>query len=295
MTPEEQQKQLHSLLRESLSPFIRKVFHEINPGKPFVDSWYLDAIAHRLERCRIGLCKRLIITAPPRSLKSLLTSVAYPAFLLDRNPAQRILGISYANELALKHARDFRYVVDSSWYRQVFPHTVAHRNVEDIFETTRRGFRRSGSFAGGETGLGANTIIVDDAMKSDDALQKSVREKANDYFANTLYSRLDRKTDGVIIVIMQRLHDEDLVGYLLRQRGWDHLNLPAIAAQDDSNREWSILSSTEGRSSQSCIRTVVILGRNQADDRQRAFPNTVRPVSGSRDWQSYSTELDPVF
>jgi hypothetical protein len=70
-------------------------------------------------------------------------------------------------------------------------------------------------------------------MKSDDAPQKSAREKANDYFANTLYSRLDRKTDGVIIVVMQRLHDEDLVGHLLRQGGWDHLNLPAIAAQDE--------------------------------------------------------------
>jgi predicted phage terminase large subunit-like protein len=233
MTPEHQQKQLHNLLRGSLSPFIRKVFHEVNPGKRFVDSWYFDAIAHRLEQCRTGSCLRLIITAPPRSLKSLLTSVAFPAFLLGRNPGERILCISYANELALKHARDFRHVVDSSWYPQVFPQTVALRNVEEIFETTRHGYRRSGSFAGGETGLGANIIIIDDAMKSDDALQKSAREKANEFFASTLYNRLDCKSDGVIIVVMQRLHDEDLVGRLLRQGGWDHLNLPAIAAQDE--------------------------------------------------------------
>ena len=233
MTPEDQRKQLHNLLRGSLSPFIRKVFHEVNPGKPFVDSWYFDAMAHRLERCRTGSCNRLAITGPPRSLKSIVTSVAYPAFLLGRNPAERILCISYANELALKHARDFRCVVESSWYRQVFPQTVAHRNVEDIFETTQHGFRRSGSFAGGETGFGANIIIVDDAMKSDDAHHKPAREKANNYFADTLFSRLDRKTVGVIILVMQRLHDEDLVGHLLRQGGWDHLNLPAIAAQDE--------------------------------------------------------------
>ena len=112
MTPEDQQKQLHNLLRGSLSPFIRKVFHEVNPGKPFVDSWYFDAMAHRLERCRTGSCNRLAITGPPRSLKSIVTSVAYPAFLLGRNPAERILCISYANELALKHARDFRCVVE---------------------------------------------------------------------------------------------------------------------------------------------------------------------------------------
>ncbi len=70
-------------------------------------------------------------------------------------------------------------------------------------------------------------------MKADEALQKSARERANDVFANTLYSRLNRKTEGVIIVLMQRVHEEDLVGWLLRQGGWDHLNLPAIAVQDE--------------------------------------------------------------
>jgi len=233
MMPEDKQKQLHNLLRGSLSPFIQKAFHEVNPGQPFFDSWYLDAMAHKLEQCRVRDCKRLIITLPPRMLKSIVASVAYPAFLLGRNPTERILCISYSHEVTQKHARDFRRVVDSAWYRQVFPKTVALRSVEDIFETTRHGFRRSGSFGGAQTGLGASTIIVDDAMKADEALQKSQREKANDYFANTLYSRLDRKTNGVIIVVMQRLHDEDLVGYLLRQGGWEHLCLPAIAVQDE--------------------------------------------------------------
>src|SRR5262249_43237134 len=114
---------------------------------------------------------------------------------------------------------------ESAWYRQVFPRTVALRNVEDIFETTQHGFRRAGSFGGAQTGLGASTIIVDDAMKADEALQKSQREKANDYFANTLYSRLDRKTDGVIIIVMQRLHDEDLAR--LRLRPTRHVDIVA--------------------------------------------------------------------
>jgi len=233
MTPEDQQKELYNLLRSSLSPFAQKVFHEINPGEQFIDSWYLDAIAYKLDQCRTRSCTRLIITLPPRSLKSIMTSVAFPAYLLGRNPAERILCISYSNDLALKHARDFRSVVESQWYRKVFPQVVPLRSVEDIFETTQRGFRRTGSIAGGETGLGAHTFIVDDAIKADEALTKSAREKVNDYFANTLYSRLDRKTRGVLIVVMQRLHDEDLVGHLLRQGGWDHLNLPAIAMRDD--------------------------------------------------------------
>jgi predicted phage terminase large subunit-like protein len=233
MTPEDKQKQLHNLLRSSLSPFIQKVFHEVNPGQPFFDSWYLDAMAHKLEQCRVRHRKRLIFTLPPRMLKSIVTSVAFPAFLLGRNPTERILCISYGHELTQKHARDFRRVVESAWYRQLFPKTVALRSVEDIFETTQYGFCRSSSFGGAQTGLGASTIIVDDAMKADEALQKHQREKANDYFASTLYSRLDRKTDGVIIIVMQRLHDEDLVGHLLRQGGWEHLCLPAIAVQDE--------------------------------------------------------------
>src|SRR5262245_5816065 len=111
MTPEDQQKQLDKLLRGSLLPFARKAFHEVNPHEQFFDSWYLDAM-FSLEQCRNRACKRLIITLPPRSLKSIMTSVAYPAFLLGRNPAERILCISYSNELALKHARDFRSVVE---------------------------------------------------------------------------------------------------------------------------------------------------------------------------------------
>src|SRR5437899_18106 len=133
MTPEDRQRKLFNLLRGSLLPIARKAFHEVNPGRPFFDAWHLDAMAHRLELCRTRCCKRLIITLPPRHLKSIVTSVAFPAYLLGRNPAERILCISYANDLAQKHARDFRSVVESDWYPMVFPQTVALRNVEDIF------------------------------------------------------------------------------------------------------------------------------------------------------------------
>jgi predicted phage terminase large subunit-like protein len=110
---------------------------------------------------------------------------------------------------------------------------VELRNVEDHFQTTQRGCRRSSSFAAGVTGFGFDGIIIDDAIKTDEALAKSHRDRINDNFASALYSRLDRKSDGFIIVVMQRTHDEDLAGFLLKQGGWDHLNLPAIAEQDE--------------------------------------------------------------
>jgi predicted phage terminase large subunit-like protein len=223
---------LQAALRQSFMAFTRKSFHTVNPGRIFDDNWHLEAIAHHLELCQTGKIKRLIITVPPRSLKSISTSVAFPAFLLGCDPTLRIFCISYAIDLALKHARDFRRVVESPWYPQVFPYTTANRITENDFETTRGGTRHTTSIGGTITGLGGNFIIIDDPLKPEEALSRSQREKVNDYFATTLYSRLDNATDDVIILVMQRLHDEDLAGQLLKQGGWHHLNLPAIAEED---------------------------------------------------------------
>jgi hypothetical protein len=225
-----------------------------------------------------------------------VTSVAYPAYVLGRNPEHRISCVSYAHELALKHARDFQQVASSPWYRQVFPQTVPLRDVEEIFETTHRGFRRSTSLAGGLTGFGANTIIVDDPMKVDDALQRSARQRANELFADTLYSRLDRKTDGVIIVVMQRAHEEDLVGYLLRQGGWEHLNLPAIALQDEDipigngqfhHRKKGDLLNPEFEPLSSLNETKRMMGSMhfQAQYQQAPIPETGNLIR--RDWLQY--------
>jgi predicted phage terminase large subunit-like protein len=233
------QSAFQALLRQDLASFIAKCFGYVSPAQTFVRNWHIDALAWHLEQCRQGRIRRLIITLPPRHLKSISASVAFPAFVLGHDPTTRIVCVSYAAELAGKLARDCRAIMASSWYRQLFPGTRLSRekNSELDFVTTQRGYRLSTSVGGVLTGRGGNLIILDDPMKPDEAMSETRRRNVCDWFDNTLYSRLDDKRSDVIILIMQRLHMDDLVGHVLaKDDSWVHLNLPAIAEIDEEVR-----------------------------------------------------------
>lgn len=227
------QRHIDAILRGDLSSFIRKSFQTVCPAQEFHHNWHLEAISWHLQQCLAGKIRRLIITLPPRSLKSVSASVAYPAYVLGHDPTRRIICASYSSELADKHARDCRAVMQSEWYRRIFPftHLSAERRAEYDFMTTMRGFRFATSVHGTLTGRGGNVIIIDDPMKSDDAMSAVRRKSVIEWFDNTIHTRLDDKKNDVIIIIMQRLHMDDLVGHILRKEGggWVHLNLPAIA------------------------------------------------------------------
>jgi len=178
-----------------------------------------------------GETKRLIITMPPRYLKSICASVAFPAWVLDHDPTQQIICVSYAQDLATKHGNDCRAVMTSPWYDRVFPGTKIDpsKNTETEFITTERGLRLATSVGGVLTGRGGNIIIVDDPTKPSDGMSEVARARTIEWYCGTLLSRLNDKERGAIIVVMQRLHQGDLVGHLLEEQGWRHLNLPAIA------------------------------------------------------------------
>src|SRR5262249_14213777 len=156
------------------------------------------------------------------------------AFMLGQDPTKRIICVSYAVDLAVKHANDFRAVLNSTWYQRVFPGTRISRdkNTETETMTTARGYRYSTSLLSTLTGRGADIIILDDPQKPDEALSEAHRKSAAHWFDSTLLSRLDRKSDGVIVLVMQRLHEGDLAGYLLEKGDWHHLKIPAIAEHD---------------------------------------------------------------
>ena len=111
-----------ALLRNDLPAFTQRCFQTVVPGQHYLPNWHIEAIAHQLERCRRGEIRRLIITLPPRNLKSICASVAFPAFALGHDPALRIVCASYSQDLTAKHARDCRAVIESAWYRRLFPH-----------------------------------------------------------------------------------------------------------------------------------------------------------------------------
>jgi predicted phage terminase large subunit-like protein len=226
---------LQALLRQDLYSFVQKAFTTVNPGEAFLPNWHLRAICYHLELVRLGKVRRLRIEVPPRSLKSVCASVAFPAFLLGHDTTAKIITASYSADLAAKHAGDCRSVMQSAWYKELFPQTrlSSTRNQELNYETTRKGYRYATSVGGTLTGRGGNIIIVDDPLKPEDAMSVARREAVNGWYSRTLLSRLNNKARDAIILVQQRLHMDDLAGHVEALDDWTVLRLPAIAEEDE--------------------------------------------------------------
>ena len=223
-----------SAMRADFYTFMLRCFSELNSGSSFLPSWHIEVLAAKLQAVRDGRTRRLIVNIPPRHLKSLAASIALPAWLLGHEPNAGIVGVSYGQELSDKLARDCRAVMMSSRYRSLFATRLSpNRPSLQELVTTAGGFRLATSVGGVLTGRGADFVIIDDPLKPGDAMSESRRVAANEWFDGTLYSRLNDKTKGVIVIIMQRLHEDDLVGHVLRREGWDVLSFPAIAETDE--------------------------------------------------------------
>lgn len=226
-----EQEALDALLRLKLSAFIQKTFYTVSPADEYLHNWHIDLIAEYLEACTRREIKRLIINMPPRYMKSIAVSVAWAAWLLGKNPSERIMAASYSEMLSLKHSMDTRLVVQSDWYRRIFPNTIItdDQNEKRKFVTTARGQRFATSVGGTATGDGGNFIIIDDPLNPAQALSDVQRKTANTWIDQTISSRLNDKKNGVIVVVMQRLHADDTTGHLLEKGGWEHLCIPAVA------------------------------------------------------------------
>ena len=222
---------LNLTLRNKFNTFTRATFNTVDPGAQYLHNWHIDCMSEALVACQKRDIKRLIINVPPRYLKSISVSVAWPAYLMGINPSERILAASYSQILSTKHSLDCRLVMQSEWYKHAFPDTLLAKdqNEKMRFETTAKGHRVATSVGGTATGQGGDFLIVDDPHNPLQAASEVQRTAAIDWFDQTFMSRLNNKKNGVVVVVMQRLHDEDLSGHLLKKSGWEHLCLPAIA------------------------------------------------------------------
>ena len=163
-----------ALLRRDFVSFAQRCFRELNPRTRFAMGWHIEVIAAKLAAVRAGKIRRLVVNLPPRHLKSLLASVAFPAWCLGREPSAQILCVSYAQDLADKLSRDCRQIVASAWYRQLFATRLsAQRQAMAEFETTAQGCRLATSVGGVLTGRGADLIIIDDPLKPEEALSQT--------------------------------------------------------------------------------------------------------------------------
>jgi len=223
-----------ALYRRSFLYFAVAAFRVLFPGEEFLDNWHIDAIAYVLMEVHHGRRMFQLINMPPRTLKSFLVSVAYTAWLLGKDPRKKIIVVSYGQEIADRIANDTLRLISSQFYRDTFPDTrlSASKHSASEFETTAGGYRLATSVGGRITGWGGEIVILDDADKPADMDSEELRARTKDFFRSSALTRFNRPDHAKMVVVQQRLHEDDLSSMLIQDENWCHLNLPAIATED---------------------------------------------------------------
>jgi predicted phage terminase large subunit-like protein len=219
-------------LKKSLHEFVKAAWHVVEPSIPFVDNWHIKEICGVLERAgrpkksNPVLQQRIIINVPPGTLKSLLVSVFWPAWIWAKNPRKRFLTAAYGSHLTIRDNLRMRDLVDSAWYQRLFPlKLIEDQNTKTRFNTSEGGWRIATSVSGIGTGEHPDYIIIDDAMTAQQAESDVERETVTKWYDRTISTR-GAARGCVTVVVAQRLHEDDLPGYLLKRGGWYHVCFP---------------------------------------------------------------------
>jgi predicted phage terminase large subunit-like protein len=225
---------LDAACRTDFVSFIQKAFGILMPNAALQMNFHIEALAFHLELVRLGIIKRLIINIPPRSLKSIVTSVAFPAFVLGHDPTKNLVMISYNFDLAVKHHNDCRAIMKSPHYQRIFPLRRFVKDTESEIVTAQGGFRFATSIDGTLMGRGGDIFVIDDPLSWMDALSDVRRDHGNRWFNESFPMRLNNRQTGAIVLVMQRLNINDLAGMLERSpEPWTVLKLSAIAERDE--------------------------------------------------------------
>ena len=223
-------------LKKSFYQFFIDSFPIITNGEKLETNWHIEFICNEIqtefERWNSGLEKSqdIIINVPPRTLKSSIVSVAFPAWCWIHRPDMKFIGTSYSSTLSIGLNAKTRRLIESNWYQNQFEILLTDdQNAKGHFDLAKGGFRKATSTGGSITGDGGDCLIIDDPLNPMESNSKVQREEANNHFDNTLSTRLNNQKFGFFIVIMQRLHQNDLTGHLLKREPekWKHICLPA--------------------------------------------------------------------
>jgi len=220
------------LIRSDFRSFVRKAFRFIHDGQTIGKQPYVDYLCCELEKVISGETRRLLINLPPRHLKTFLGSVCLAAWTLAKDPAARIIIVTYNDKLAEHICRDVRKILRASWFKQVFETRVAddHSRADD-FQTTKGGGIYAVSANGALAGRGGDLIIFDDPLDLKDWDNLNEIERINERFDGMIMSRFNNPKNGRVVIIAHRLNDGDLSDHVIAQGGWRLVVLPFIAAQ----------------------------------------------------------------
>lgn len=217
-----------ALAEKSLLDFSKLSWNILEPANPFVSGWHIEAICEHLQALKLGQIRNLIINIPPRHMKSMLVGVNFPAWIWTTAPSAQFLYSSYNAELAIQDSVKCRAIVSSSWYQKFWPHVVLSddQNLKARFENTSRGQRIATSVGGGNTGKGGDYIIADDPNNVQERESPLELDKVNNWWKETMSSRLNNLKTGRKLIIQQRVAQNDLTGAMLKEGGYEHLCLP---------------------------------------------------------------------
>ena len=216
--------------RRSLHQFVQQAWQVLEPGTPFMDNWHIQAICEHLEYVAGGDIMRLVINMPPRMLKSTLVSVCFPVWVWLKHPERRFLTASYARGLAIRDAVASRRIIESAWFRQNFGHQFRltnDQNEKSRYENDKRGYRIVTSVDSGATGEGGDYRIVDDPIDAKQAFSAAKIAECLAWWTNTMSTRANIPSFDPVVLVMQRVHTQDLAGHFLRTMpDVTHLKLP---------------------------------------------------------------------
>src|SRR6202045_3960316 len=237
------------ILRNNLRLYIREAWHVVEPSTVYLENWHMDLIAEHLEAVTAGQIKRLLINMPPRYAKSTCVSIMWPTWVWAREPfpgkphnpalegpGTRWIFASYADELRTKHSLDRRKMLQSDWYRQRWPkpaELTSDQNVKTLFSNSSSGVMLATTMSGAATGVGGSYIIIDDPHKTkEESISAEIQSQVRAY-SDTFATRHDDKKQGVTVIVMQRINDNDLSAHVLKtkEEGYVHLKIEAEAPE----------------------------------------------------------------
>lgn len=218
----------------SLVEFVQQSWHVIEPNVPYIHNWHIDVIAEHLEAVTWGQILNLIINIPPRYMKSTLTAVAWQPWVWTFRPQSQWLFFSHSGGFATRDNAKSRRVVMSNWYQNRWGDKVTLReeqNTKSRYENIAGGLRAAKG-VGGATGDGGDFLVGDDLLNIEDRHSTTTRESTNEFWSTTVATRKNTKKTASVI-ICQRLHDHDIVGFLQEKaaEGGDEFEILSIPAE----------------------------------------------------------------
>lgn len=216
----------------SLYEFEKQAWHVLHPSTPFVEGWAVGATCEHLQAVTDGQIDRLVINVPPGCTKSMTANVMWPSWEWGPRgmPHNQFINASYDKRLSVRDMMHTRDLVSSEWYQHRWPITFKDDDRgKEKFSNTQQGFRYAASVGSGLTGWRGQRFIIDDPHSVQMAESDAERAEAAFWFLEVTPTRFTDPKRPVYVIIMQRLHEDDISGIVLNhllEQGWVHLCLP---------------------------------------------------------------------